>query len=62
MQTVRAQEHGLKCPPCKASSGRFGVILRAGSDGGDETGRWARRKRFSRRSGGQSRPEEYFEG
>eukprot|EP00969_Alexandrium_andersonii_P034406 1505565-Alexandrium_andersonii.AAC.1 len=29
-------------PPCEASSARFGVILRAVSDGDDETGRWAR--------------------
>eukprot|EP00969_Alexandrium_andersonii_P169299 7484157-Alexandrium_andersonii.AAC.1 len=32
-------------PPCKASSAEFGVILRAESDGGVETGRRARRRR-----------------
>eukprot|EP00969_Alexandrium_andersonii_P228349 10084579-Alexandrium_andersonii.AAC.1 len=33
--------------PCKASSGGFGDISRAESDGDDETGPRARRRRFS---------------
>eukprot|EP00969_Alexandrium_andersonii_P333201 14725760-Alexandrium_andersonii.AAC.1 len=40
-------QNGLQTPPCKASSGGFGVILRTESDGEDETGRRARRRRFS---------------
>eukprot|EP00969_Alexandrium_andersonii_P222070 9808586-Alexandrium_andersonii.AAC.1 len=34
----------LQIPPRNASSGGFGVTLRAEPDGDDETGRWARRR------------------
>eukprot|EP00969_Alexandrium_andersonii_P342240 15127651-Alexandrium_andersonii.AAC.1 len=44
---LRGPRSSLKCPPCKASSGVFGVILLADSDGGDEACRWPRLRRFS---------------
>eukprot|EP00969_Alexandrium_andersonii_P014224 619975-Alexandrium_andersonii.AAC.1 len=46
----------LQSPPCEAPSGGFGVIFRAESDGGDETGRRAHWRRFSRGSGGAEPP------
>eukprot|EP00969_Alexandrium_andersonii_P200874 8873828-Alexandrium_andersonii.AAC.1 len=51
------------CPHCKASSGGFGVALRAEPDGGDDTGRRARRRRFwgdgGNRRGRRSLPEAF---
>eukprot|EP00969_Alexandrium_andersonii_P087769 3871747-Alexandrium_andersonii.AAC.1 len=43
----RGPRNDLTCPHQKASSGGFGVILRAESNGDDETGRPARLRRFS---------------
>eukprot|EP00969_Alexandrium_andersonii_P056870 2507837-Alexandrium_andersonii.AAC.1 len=46
------------CIRDRASSEGFGVILRADSDGRDETGRRARRRRFSEGSEGAEPPRE----
>eukprot|EP00969_Alexandrium_andersonii_P200011 8834886-Alexandrium_andersonii.AAC.1 len=55
---LRGPMNVLSCPPCKASSGWFGIAWRAEPDGDDETCWRARRRCFSGGSGGRSPPWE----
>eukprot|EP00969_Alexandrium_andersonii_P288046 12734558-Alexandrium_andersonii.AAC.1 len=55
---LRGPRNGLRFPSCEASSVRFSVMLRAESDGDDETGRRVHRRRFSGRSGEGGAPRE----
>eukprot|EP00969_Alexandrium_andersonii_P014368 626150-Alexandrium_andersonii.AAC.1 len=53
---LRGPMTGLKFHPAKPRLGVFGVISHAQSDGDDETGQRARRRRFSGVPLGQSPP------